>query len=116
ERLGPRVALVRVDREHEVVAGGLPRGGDPLRVLARRFASDLELAAAEPALAPLGDLVADPGEVAAVVPADDVDRDRVAVAAPELPERPAERLPDRVPEREVDGRERDEPDPLVAEL
>ena len=116
ERLGAGVALVCVDGDDEVVAGCFAGGGDAFGVLAGGLAADLEFAAVEAAFAPFGDLVADPGEVAAVVAADDVDRDRVAVAAPELPQRPAERFPDRVPERDVDRGERDQPDPLVAEL
>src|SRR5581483_6074814 len=86
------------------------------RVLGRILSADLELAAAKPELAPLRHLVPDPGEVAAVVAADDVDADRVPVPAPELPERTVEDLADRVPERQVDAREGDEADPAVAEL
>src|SRR5207253_8199761 len=85
ERLANRVALVGVDRDHEVVAGGLPRGPDAGRVFLGGERADLELAALEAQLAPLGHLVADPAEIAPVVAADDVDRNPVPVPAPELP-------------------------------
>src|SRR6185295_17757729 len=108
DRLGARVALIRVDRQNEVVAPGLAGGFDALRILCRRLAADLELAPTEAELAPLGHFLADAGEIGAVVAADDVDTERVAVAAPKLEERPVERLADRIPEREVDARQSDE--------
>src|ERR1700712_254006 len=52
ERHARRVALVRVDRDHEVVARDLAHDLRALGVLRRRPRSELELAAAEPHLAP----------------------------------------------------------------
>ena len=70
----------------------------------------------KPLVAPALDLLADPRQVATVVAADDVDRDAVAVPAPEPPERLPERLADGVPDREIDARERDQADAAVAQL
>src|SRR6185437_3395756 len=94
----------------------LARGTDARSVLLGRERPHLELAAAEAHVAPLGHLVPDAVEVAAVVAADDVDGDPVGVAAPEPPQRLPEGLADRVPDREVDRSERDEADPAVAQL
>ena len=115
ERHARRVALVGVDRDHEVVARDLAHDARALGILGRRARSELELAAAEAHLEPLLDLGADLVR-GAVVAADDVDREPVAVAAPELGERPSERAADRVPDRRVDARERDEADPPIAQL
>ena len=112
------VALVGVDRDHEVVTGRVAARLDARSAsTAGGLRAELELAAAEAHLEPLGDLArGSRSATVAVVAADDVDREAVAVAAPELGERASERLADRVPDGGVDAGERDQPDAAIAQL
>ena len=111
-----RVALVGVDRDDEVRACRVARGRDAGGILLGREAAHLELAAAEAGRFPAGDLVSDRTDVGAVVAADDVDRHAIAIAAPETPQGLADRLPDGVPDGEVDVRDGHQADAAVAQL
>ena len=85
------------------------------RVLLGRRAADLELAARR-ARAPAGRSTSSAIAPAAVVVAADGDhRQRLAVAAPQAPQRLAERLADRVPDRGVDAGAGHEPEAAVAQ-
>src|ERR1700694_4660295 len=116
ERLVHRVSLVCVDCDDEVVAGGRPRSGNAFCILLRTPAAALELAATEPHGAPPRNLVRNGAQVAAVIAADDVHRKSVAVPTPQLPQRAADSLADRVPDCDVDAGERDQSDPPITQL
>jgi hypothetical protein len=104
----------RVGGEHEVRARGLARLAEARGVGLGGEPADLELHAGERALAQHRDLLGD-AERAVVVAADRDHRERVAVAAPQPPQRLAERLADRVPDRRVDAGGGDQPEPPVAQ-
>ena len=115
DRIVHRPRLVRVGAEDEVVADGLARAKETaLASVSGIGAAHLELHAREAELTQLCHLVFDV-EIA-VVPADRDHRHRLAaIAAPEPPQRLADRFAERVPERGVDARARDETQPPVAQ-
>ena len=113
DRLGGSPGLVGVGAENEVGPSGGARRAEPCRILLRREPADLELHAREPTVAELLDLGRD--VLRAVVAADRDHRQALAVAAPQPVEWLPERLADRVPDRRVDARGRDQSEPAVAQ-
>src|SRR6185437_763958 len=114
DRLARRPALVGVGQQDEVVACGRARLPEARRVLVGAQPSHLELHPGETLRLERLDLARDV-RVLAVVAADRDHRNRVAVAAPEPPERLAERLAGRVPGSRVDAGAGDEAEAAVAQ-
>src|SRR3984885_600271 len=111
-----RISLVGVNGDHEIVTSRLADGRYAGGVLAWGRSPDLELASVESHVDPLAYLILKAPAVAAVIPADDVYWHARAVAAPKSPKRHLERLPDGVPNREVEACEGHQPDTTVAKL
>src|SRR5262249_429885 len=108
DRIGRRPAAVRVDREHEIGAGGAPSSLHALRVRLGRERADLELAAGHAGPPVVLDLVADMAEALAVhvVAADRDDRQAPPVAADQRGHRSTDRLAAHIPRRTVDAGDR----------
>jgi hypothetical protein len=113
-RLPRRPGLVRVGGEDEAVTGHLPNRARPRRVRLGVETAHLQLHAADAELEQVVHLAPQVG-ARVVIAADRDHRQARAVAAPETPERLAQRLADGIPQRGVDTRARDEPEPTVAE-
>ena len=107
-------SLVGVGHQDEVVARRLARLDEPCGVFGRRQPTDLELHPGEATAAQLVDLIGN-AHSGAVVAADRRHLDRVAVTAPQSPQRLPGGLADGVPDRRVDARAGDKPEPTVAQ-
>src|SRR5207237_10571110 len=106
---------VRVDVELRLVADRLPRRVEALRV-ARGLARDLDLHPRDPLSDPALELLTEPVERVRGEAAAAVDECLVAGPSDEIDERQLEEPRFQIPEREVDGRQRAEPDPRPARV
>ena len=106
DRLGPAVALVGIDHQHELWPGRLAGDAHPPASSVGVLPPTLNFTPAKPASTYERMTVATSSSGEVVVAADDADRDVVGGAAPQAMERQAERTPEDVPDRLVDARDR----------